>query len=76
MFTHYHDNYPQIANLCEKAGLLQRVCMLYYHEVPALTLFLQALEHSENLADIKRAIVHGNVLQPEVSPALDVSGCY
>ncbi|KAF8998593.1 clathrin heavy chain 1 [Cyathus striatus] len=39
MFTHYDR--PRIANLCEKAGLLQR-----------------ALEHYEDLADIKRAIVH------------------
>jgi len=29
--------------------------------------FLQALEHYEDIADIKRAIVHTNVLQPEVS---------
>jgi clathrin heavy chain len=68
MFTHYDR--PRIANLCEKAGLLQRVritfdCHIYiyiysYH-------FLQALEHYEDLADIKRAIVHTNVLQPEVS---------
>jgi clathrin heavy chain len=27
MFTHYDR--PRIANLCEKAGLLQRVCILY-----------------------------------------------
>ncbi|KAF8582771.1 clathrin heavy chain 1 [Ramaria rubella] len=46
MFTHYDR--PRIANLCEKAGLLQR-----------------ALEHYEDIADIKRAIVHTNVLQPE-----------
>ncbi|KAI0044509.1 clathrin heavy chain 1 [Auriscalpium vulgare] len=46
MFTHYDR--PRIANLCEKAGLLQR-----------------ALEHYEDLADIKRAIVHTNVLAPE-----------
>ncbi|KAF7798005.1 hypothetical protein EIP86_009215 [Pleurotus ostreatoroseus] len=39
MFTHYDR--PRIANLCEKAGLLQR-----------------ALEHYEDLADIKRVIVH------------------
>jgi clathrin heavy chain len=53
MFTHYDR--PRIANLCKKAGLLQRVCMLYYHEVPVLASFLQALEHSEDLADIKQA---------------------
>ncbi|KAJ7636025.1 hypothetical protein DFH06DRAFT_1219759 [Mycena polygramma] len=46
MFTHYDR--PRIANLCEKAGLLQR-----------------ALEHYEDLADIKRAIVHTAALQPE-----------
>ncbi|KAJ3893359.1 hypothetical protein GG344DRAFT_87260 [Lentinula edodes] len=39
MFTHYDR--PRIANLCEKAGLMQR-----------------ALEHYEDLADIKRVIVH------------------
>ncbi|KAF9258879.1 clathrin heavy chain [Marasmius fiardii PR-910] len=43
MFTHYDR--PRIANLCEKAGLLQR-----------------ALEHYEDLADIKRAIVHATTL--------------
>ncbi|KAF5329324.1 hypothetical protein D9619_008912 [Psilocybe cf. subviscida] len=43
MFTHYDR--PRIANLCAKAGLLQR-----------------ALEHYENIADIKRAIVHANTL--------------
>ena len=47
MFTHYDR--PRIANLCEKAGLLQR-----------------ALEHYEDLADIKRVIVHTTVFQPEV----------
>ncbi|KAF5383731.1 hypothetical protein D9615_003688 [Tricholomella constricta] len=46
MFTHYDR--PRIANLCEKAGLLQR-----------------ALEHYEDLADIKRAIVHTTTLQPD-----------
>ncbi|KAG6381525.1 hypothetical protein JVT61DRAFT_112 [Boletus reticuloceps] len=46
MFSHYDR--PRIANLCEKAGLLQR-----------------ALEHYEDLADIKRAIVHTGGLQPE-----------
>ncbi|KAL0060881.1 Clathrin heavy chain [Marasmius tenuissimus] len=39
MFSHYDR--PRIANLCEKAGLLQR-----------------ALEHYDDLADIKRVIVH------------------
>ncbi|KAF4569964.1 hypothetical protein EYR36_009770 [Pleurotus pulmonarius] len=46
MFTHYDR--PRIANLCEKAGLLQR-----------------ALEHYEDLADIKRAIVHTTALPQE-----------
>jgi len=46
MFTHYDR--PRIANLCEKAGLLQR-----------------ALEHYEDIADIKRAVVHGSTLQPD-----------
>ncbi|THH32376.1 hypothetical protein EUX98_g1821 [Antrodiella citrinella] len=44
MFTHYDR--PRIANLCEKAGLMQR-----------------ALEHYEDLADIKRVIVHTSVFQ-------------
>ncbi|KAJ9113109.1 hypothetical protein QFC20_001997 [Naganishia adeliensis] len=42
MFTHYDR--PRIANLCEKAGLLQR-----------------ALEHYEDLDDIKRVVVHTNL---------------
>ena len=46
MFTHYDR--PRIANLCERAGLLQR-----------------ALEHYEDINDIKRAVVHTNVLQPD-----------
>ena len=48
MFTYYDR--PRIANLCERAGLLQR-----------------ALEHYEDINDIKRAIVHTNVLQADVS---------
>ncbi|KAG6807693.1 hypothetical protein H0H92_006678, partial [Tricholoma furcatifolium] len=47
MFAHYDRR--RIANLCEKAGLLQR-----------------ALEHYEDLADIKRAIVNTTVVQPDV----------
>ncbi|KAF8661339.1 hypothetical protein AX16_001434 [Volvariella volvacea WC 439] len=43
MFSYYDR--PRIANLCEKAGLLQR-----------------ALEHYEDLADIKRVIVHASTL--------------
>lgn len=46
MFTHYDR--PHIAQLCEKAGLLQR-----------------ALEHYSDLYDIKRAIVHTHLLNPE-----------
>ncbi|KAH6916189.1 clathrin heavy chain 1 [Coprinopsis sp. MPI-PUGE-AT-0042] len=46
MFNHYDR--PRIANLCEKAGLLQR-----------------ALEHYEDIADIKRAIVHSAGLSPD-----------
>lgn len=48
MFSHYDR--PRIANLCERAGLLQR-----------------ALEHYEDINDIKRAVVHTNVLQADVS---------
>jgi clathrin heavy chain len=51
MFNHYDR--PRIANLCEKAGLLQR-----------------ALEHYEDIADIKRAIVHSAGLSPEVGVLL------
>lgn len=46
MFTHYDR--PRVANLCEKAGLLQR-----------------ALEHYEDPADIKRVVVHTNLLNAE-----------
>ncbi|SGZ23972.1 BQ5605_C023g09673 [Microbotryum silenes-dioicae] len=46
MFTHYDR--PRIANLCEKAGLLQR-----------------ALEHYEDISDIKRVVVHTNLLQAD-----------
>jgi clathrin heavy chain len=48
MFTHYDR--PHIAQLCEKAGLLQR-----------------ALEHYTDLYDIKRAVVHTHLLNPDVS---------
>lgn len=47
MFTHYDR--PRIANLCEKAGLLQR-----------------ALEHYDDIADIKRVVVHTELLPAEV----------
>ena len=47
MFIFYDR--PRIANVCEKAGLLQR-----------------ALEHYEDLAETKRAIVLTTALQPEV----------
>ncbi|KAF5355246.1 hypothetical protein D9758_006001 [Tetrapyrgos nigripes] len=46
MFTHYDR--PRVANLCEKAGLMQR-----------------ALEHYEDLADIKRVIVHATTFPAE-----------
>ncbi|KAG8994614.1 hypothetical protein FRB94_012647 [Tulasnella sp. JGI-2019a] len=46
MFTHYDR--PRVANLCERAGLMQR-----------------ALEHYEDLADIKRVIVHTGVFQAD-----------
>ena len=48
MFTNYDR--AHIAQLCEKAGLLQR-----------------ALEHYTDLYDIKRAVVHTHLLNPEVS---------
>lgn len=47
MFTNYDR--AHIAQLCEKAGLLQR-----------------ALEHYTDLYDIKRAVVHTHLLNPEV----------
>ena len=47
MFSHYDR--PHIAQLCEKAGLLQR-----------------ALEHYTDLYDIKRAVVHTQLLNPDV----------
>lgn len=46
MFTHYDR--AHIAQMCEKAGLLQR-----------------ALEHYTDLYDIKRAIIHTHLLNPE-----------
>nr|CAG4643692.1 EOG090X0064 [Lepidurus arcticus] len=46
MFSHYDR--AHIAQLCEKAGLLQR-----------------ALEHYTDLYDIKRAVVHTHLLNPE-----------
>uniref|UniRef100_A0AAQ4PSW1 Clathrin heavy chain n=1 Tax=Gasterosteus aculeatus aculeatus TaxID=481459 RepID=A0AAQ4PSW1_GASAC len=46
MFTHYDR--PHVAQLCEKAGLLQR-----------------ALEHYTDQYDIKRAVVHTHLLNPE-----------
>lgn len=46
MFTHYDR--AHVAQLCEKAGLLQR-----------------ALEHYTDLYDIKRAVVHTQLLNPE-----------
>jgi clathrin heavy chain len=46
MFTHYDR--AHIAQLCEKAGLLQR-----------------ALEHYTDIYDIKRAVVHTHMLNPD-----------
>lgn len=46
MFTHYDR--AHVAQLCEKAGLLQR-----------------ALEHYTDLYDIKRAVVHTHLLNPD-----------
>ncbi|KAK1921835.1 hypothetical protein DB88DRAFT_499360 [Papiliotrema laurentii] len=46
MFTHYDR--PRIANLCEKAGLMQR-----------------ALEHYEDINDIKRCVVHTQLYNAE-----------
>ncbi|XP_014670791.1 PREDICTED: clathrin heavy chain 1-like, partial [Priapulus caudatus] len=48
MFTHYDR--AHVAQLCEKAGLLQR-----------------ALEHYTDLYDIKRAVVHTHLLNPEAA---------
>ncbi|MEJ1272266.1 clathrin heavy polypeptide (Hc) [Cricetulus griseus] len=52
MFTHYDR--AHIAQLCEKAGLLQR-----------------ALEHFTDLYDIKRAVVHTHLLNPEEAKLTD-----
>ena len=62
MFTHYDK--AHIAQLCEKAGLLQR-----------------ALEHYTDLYDIKRAVVHTHLLNPEVgtltwTPKNHACGCF
>jgi clathrin heavy chain len=66
MFTYY--DCPRIANLCEKAGLLQRVGVyMLCCRFLILTQAIKALEHYEDLADIKCAFMHTNVLQPEVS---------
>ena len=46
MFSHYDR--ARIANLCEKAGLMQR-----------------ALEHYDDLADIKRVVVHSNLFNSD-----------
>ena len=56
MFTHYDK--AHIAQLCEKAGLLQR-----------------ALEHYTDLYDIKRAVVHTHLLNPEVSELFREKTC-
>lgn len=56
MFTNYDR--AHIAQLCEKAGLLQR-----------------ALEHYTDLYDIKRAVVHTHLLNPEVGFIFIVISC-
>lgn len=55
MFTHYDR--AHVAQLCEKAGLLQR-----------------ALEHYTDLYDIKRAVVHTHLLNPEVQHQNRIKG--
>lgn len=57
MFTHYDK--AHIAQLCEKAGLLQR-----------------ALEHYTDLYDIKRAVVHTHLLNPEVCEPFHQKTCF
>lgn len=57
MFTHYDR--AHVAQLCEKAGLLQR-----------------ALEHYTDLYDIKRAVVHTHLLNPEVPHASSPGTCH
>lgn len=57
MFTHYDR--AHVAQLCEKAGLLQR-----------------ALEHYTDLYDIKRAVVHTHLLNPEVQHASSPGTCH
>lgn len=56
MFTHYDR--AHVAQLCEKAGLLQR-----------------ALEHYTDLYDIKRAVVHTHLLNPEVGMRIFSHSC-
>lgn len=56
MFTNYDR--AHIAQLCEKAGLLQR-----------------ALEHYTDLYDIKRAVVHTHLLNPEVGFTFIMISC-
>lgn len=70
MFSHYDR--PRIANLCEKAGLLQRVSLLHlwYCVEVMLNSFpppYQALEHYEDIADIKRVVVNTNLLTADVN---------
>ena len=67
MFTHYDR--VHVAQLCEKAGLLQR-----------------ALEHYTDIYDIKRAVVHTQMLNPEwligyfgslsVEDSMECPSCY
>ena len=62
MFTHYDR--PRIANLCEKAGLMPRVSKV--NSVVGRRLIGQALEHYEDINDIKRCVVHTNLYNAEV----------
>jgi clathrin heavy chain len=65
IFTNYDRAY--IATLCEKAGLYQRVRNTYIIDLSLkLILFFQALEHYTDIYDIKRTIVHSQLLTPEV----------
>ena len=65
MFSHYDR--PRIANLCEKAGLLQRVSFSVQTLKSQLINLDQALEHYEDINDIKRVVIHTNLLNQEVS---------
>jgi clathrin heavy chain len=63
MFSHYDK--PRIANLCEKAGLMQRVSYCVSVVDAGKELTSQALEHYDDLEDIKRCVVHTNLYNAE-----------